>query len=291
MKISSILNSPSQKRIFLFTSLFVLAVSIIGIFLIATLVPSTPLWGTFSNLLTSVVASGAFALMSALFLTYFFVDPDDIAKKSAVLPQDIEKALVQIASSANEYTIFARTGRHFRAEILPILVRRARSSRRKMRIRAVLLDLRDVSICTRYANFRRNSSFDKYLWSAEYVRTEVLSTVLALIQASQENPDLIEIELFLSARLSTFRIEGTADELLVTREDPKDHAMRYRKADRDYSAFSTELDWICAEAFRVRNQEDGTFPSGITSIFDDGQITALEPVAKSNLSNASPYAR
>lgn len=237
------------------------------------------------------MASGAFALISAFFITYLFVDPNDLATKSAVLPQDIEGALANIAASASEYSVFVRTGRYFRSIIMPTLVEQARRSRRKMRMRIVLLDLRDAEVCNRYANFRRNSSFDKCLWSTDYVRTEVLATILSLIQASQENPDLIDIELFLSTRLSTFRIEGTLDELLVTREDPKDIAMRYRKADRDYSAFSTELDWICAEADRVENLTDGTFPTAITSIFDDKEVMDLEDAAKLSLSKPSPYAR
>jgi len=291
MTLSGVLSSPYQKRIFLFTSFLVLALSIAGVFTIAICVPSTPFWSAVSNLLISVVASGAFALMSGLYLTYIFVDPNDLATRSAVLPRDIGAALEQIASSATDYRIFVRTGRHFRAEILPILVRQARQSRQSLRVRVVLLDLRDAATCERYANFRFTSSFDRKLWSVDYVRTEVLATILALIQTSRENPGLIDVELFLTKRLSTFRIEGTADELLVTREDPKDNAMRYRRSDSDYSAFSTELDWICADAVRIQNQNEGGLPSAIASIFDDEAILRLKPEAASSLSNPSPYVR
>lgn len=291
MTLSGILSSPSQRRMFLSTSLGVLVVAIVGVFLIASRVPPGPIWGAFSNLLISVVASGAFALMSGLYLTFLFVDPNDLATRTAVLPQDIGTALEKMASDAADYSIFVRTGRHFRSTILPILVKQARKSRRRMRIRVVLLDLRDTALCDRYANFRKTSSFDHKLWSIDYVRTEVLATILALVAESNANPGLIDIDLFLSSRLSTFRIEGTSDELLVTREDPKDNAMRYRRSDRDYSAFATELDWICADASRVENQDDGTLPPAIGSIFDDQAITRLEPQATSSLTDRSPYAR
>ncbi|MDY8110771.1 hypothetical protein U0C82_16645 [Fulvimarina sp. 2208YS6-2-32] len=291
MTLSGVLSSPFQKRIFLFTSFVVLAVSVGGVFLIAILAPPTPIWSALSNLLISVVASGAFALMSGLYLTYLFVDPNDLAARSSILPQDIGTALERIASNATDYRIFVRTGRHFRSDILPILVRQARQSRRRMQVRVILLDLRNAAVCERYANFRRTSSFDHKLWSVDHVRTEVLATILALIQASRENLGLIDIELFLTTRLSTFRIEGTADELLVTREDPKDTAMRFRRSDSDYSAFSTELDWICADAFRVENQGDGSLPTAITSIVYDKEIIRLEPKAKSSLANPSPYVR
>jgi len=64
---------------------------------------------------------------------------------------------------------------------------------------------------------------------------------------------LVGIDLFLSKRLSTFRIEGSSDEILVTREDPKDTASRYLRSHRDFAAFATEFSWIRDEAFPVPN--------------------------------------
>ena len=291
MTISGILSSPSQRRVFLFISLLLLAGSIVSVLLIALLAPATPVWNDLRSFLISIVASGVFALTSGLYLTYMFNDPNDLATKFAVLPQDIRKALEEIASNAPNYRIYVRTGRHFRSEILPILIKHARQSQSRMRIEVILLDLRHEELCDRYARFRANSSFDRSLWDLAYVRTEVLSTILALIHASKDNADLLEIGLFLSTRLSAFRIEGSANELLVTREDPKDNAMRYRRSDRDYSAFAMELDWICAEAFQVKKFKHGVLPSTVASIFDDEEILRLESIATARLENPSPYVR
>jgi len=116
-----------------------------------------------------------------------------------------------------------------------------------MRIEVALLDFRDDELCDRYANYRSTAPFDHLHWNTEYVRAEVLSTILRLLDLKIEN-SLLEIELFLASRLSTFRIEGSSDAIIVTREDPKDLAARYPRNDSRYDAFRQEFDWIKRES-------------------------------------------
>jgi len=227
-----------------------------------------------------------------IFCLLFFTDPEAIAKRSIVLPEDINSTLNDIAGKAADYKIFVRTGRHFRAKILPILVKRAREKRLPIRIEVVLLDIRNLSICEKYAHYRSASSFDHKLWDINYVRTEVVSTILSLIQSSRENPGLIEVQLFLSQRLSSFRIEGSSDEILVTREDPKDTASRYFRTDRDFGAFVTEFTWIRDEAFCVAEKGSREIPKTLSAIFGvDAEITKLGNTVSQAMNTQSPYVR
>jgi len=220
------------------------------------------------------------------------MDPNDIAAKSILLPEDIGQALRSIAMEATDYKIFVRTGRHFRAEILPLLVKQAREIRRPIRVEVVLLDIRDEDVCERYANYRKTSSFDRHLWETCYVKREILATILALIRASRENRGLIDAHLFLSRRLSTFRIEGSADEILVTREDPKDTAARYHRTHRDFAAFVTEFSWIRDEAFRVVKEDTGVLPDKLLAMFGkDTEFLSLEASAAQASNSPSPYVR
>lgn len=292
MTVTGILSSPSQKRTFLLTSSMVLFICIIGIFMIAWLAPSTPIWNSLSSLFISSVASGVFALVAGLYIYYFFVDPNDIAAKTTILPQDIKQTLHVIALRAKDYKIFVRTGRHFRAEILPVLVNRACQTRCPIRVEVVLLDLRDKDLCEKYANFRKVSSFDRQAWNTSYVQTQILATILALIHASREHSELVNIHLFLSKRLSVFRIEGSTDEILVTREDPKDTASRYSHNHRDFGAYVTEFSWVRDEAFRVLNNEAGIGRTILPELFGKNQeIMGLEVEAKKACSESSPYVR
>lgn len=292
MTVTGILSSPSQKRTFLFASSMVLLICIIGIFMIAWLAPSTPIWNSLSSLFISFVASGVFALVAGLYIFYFFVDPNDITAKTTVLSQDIEQTLHMIALSAKDYKIFVRTGRHFRAEILPVLIKQACKTRCPIRVEVILLDLRDKDLCEKYANFRKTSSFDRKVWDTSYVQTQILATIKALMNISREHSELVKIHLFLSKRLSAFRIEGSSDEILVTREDPKDTASRYSHNHRDFGAYVTEFSWIRDEAFRVVNNEAGIGSSMLKEIFDSNhELMTLKNEAEKACDEPSPYVR
>lgn len=291
MTVTGILSSPSQKRTFLLTSSMVLFICIIGIFMIAWLAPSTPIWNSLSSLFISSVASGVFALVAGIYIYYFFVDPNDIAAKTTILPQDIKQTLHDIALMAKDYKIFVRTGRYFRAEILPVLAKQACQERCPIRVEVILLDLRDKELCEKYANFRKTSSFDRQAWDTSYVQTEILATILALIRISQTHHGSVDIHLFLSKRLSVFRIEGSTGEILVTREDPKDTASRYSRNHRDFGAYVTEFGWIQEEAFRVVN-EAGIWPSTLQEMFfNNPEVMALEYEAEKACDEPSPYVR
>lgn len=288
MSLSGILNSPSQRRSFLLLSVVLLVCGLIGFLAIAIYAPNTPVWNAVNSFFISVVSGGVFALTSSLYLLYFFEDPNEIAASCVLLPKDIGQTLEEIAKRASDYKIFVRTGRHFRAEILPILAKQARQSRRRIRIEVILLDFRDEAICDKYAAYRRVSSFDGKSWCIRYVQSEVLATILKLIDASKENSGLLDARLFLSTRLSTFRIEGSSDELLVTREDPKDTASRFLRNHRDFSAFANEFDWIRDEAHEVAIKG----AASLSAMFDENPLlTSLEERAIQAMKSGSPYAR
>jgi hypothetical protein len=159
-------------------------------------------------------------------------------------------------------------------------------------VEVVLLDFREQGLCEKYANFRKLSSFDRHLWDTTYVQKEILATILKLMRASQDNPSLVDIELFLSPRLSTFRIEGSSDEILVMREDPKDMASRYRRAHRDFAAFVTEFSWIRDEAHHVAKGASGGLPTTLLAMFgEDAWIANLQSVAEEATASMSPYVR
>ena len=237
MSLSGIMSSPSQRRTFLLASILIIVISCVLVWVLYYFTSDTRGWNLLSNLVVAIVAASVFALASALYIAYFFVDPFEVESANKLLPQDIAQALTRMAENAADYKLFVRTGRHFRAEILPLLIKNATKSRRQIRIEAVLLDFRDDNICQRYATYRENSSFDSKLWSKEYVQKEVLATILKLVDAATKHSSLIWVDLYLSTRLSTFRIDGSSDAVVVTREDPKDTASRYRRNDSDYSAF------------------------------------------------------
>lgn len=292
MDLATILSSRSQRRSFLLATGLVLAIGLAAAMAVAHWAPSTPVWNAIVGILGSIAAGGVFALLSGLYLWYFFADPDELTAQSHIFPKDIAENLETLAKTATEYNIFVRTGRHFRARILPMLVKQALASRSPVHINVVLLDFRERALCERYAGYRRSSSFDRQAWNADYVRKEVLATILAVLRAANDNSGLIRVDLYLSRRLSTFRIEGTADALMITREDPKDAAFRYQRGQSEFAAYRAEYGWVLDEAEHIAGSAAGNLPASLGALFGGGVVSADQEAAAGDAIGApSPYAR
>jgi len=172
MSLAGVLSSRYQRKLLLLASFLIILLFLALTAFFWYMTPETRGWGIIIDFLVAIVASSVFALLSALYITYFFKDPFELDQARKILPQDIGGSLLSIANNASDYKIFVRTGRHFRAEILPALIRSAKKSRRHVRIEAVLLDIRDDSICEKYATYRKVASFDAELWTKEHVQKD-----------------------------------------------------------------------------------------------------------------------
>jgi hypothetical protein len=143
MTIGGILSSPTQRRFLIVISALLIILCFVLVFILYLFTDDTRGWNILIAFLVASVASATFALFSALYLYYFFTDPFDIAAATQLLATDIGAALEDIASSATEYRIYVRTGRHFRATILPLLAATGARKRIPIRVEIILLDFRD----------------------------------------------------------------------------------------------------------------------------------------------------
>lgn len=290
MSLSGIFSSAYQRRSFLLATGGLLLLCFLAILWIANIPQQTPSLVAFNSFLTSVVASGAFAIISTLYIS-FFVDPNEVQKAAVVLPQDITQNLERIVADSTDYQINVRTGRHFRADTLPRLLDQAKKHRQPIRLDVILLDFRDTALCEQYARFRQSATFDSHLWDVKYVQSEVLATILAIARARIEYPLLLDVHLYLSKRLSTFRIEGSSQELIITREDPKDFAYRYHRSHRDYAAYAHELGLIRNEASQVQIPLKAAHTEVLQMMFGLGTLPAEAITAAENaVGGSSPYA-
>jgi hypothetical protein len=283
MSTRGILSSRYQRRVIVTFSLIAIAVLLLFVILVNALTPDTRAWKLISDILVALTTSAMFALLSAGLL-HFFTDPSEVEASIQLLPGDIDEALDALARNASDYILYVRTGRHFRAKVLPLLVAKANAGRRRIKVEVVLLDFRDPELCQRYARYRN--------WSLEYVQTEILSTILKLIDANVAT-SFVEIDLYLSKRLSTFRLDGTTDEIIITREDRGDFASRYKRFDPYFAAFINEFSWVKAEACHVRKPPGTTaLPPTLPDMFGDLPVVrSLLEAATQAKSEPSPYVR
>jgi len=92
VSLSGIFSSAHQRRSFLLASGGLLLLCFLATLWIANRPEQSPSMETFNSFLNSVVASGAFAILSTLYIS-FFVDPNEVQKAAVVLPQDISQNL------------------------------------------------------------------------------------------------------------------------------------------------------------------------------------------------------
>ena len=293
MSLQGIFSSPTQRRRFLLTSSFIILASVFLVLTIYLCSPDTRGWNLLLDVLVGLLASAIFVIIAALYVKYFFEDPYEIAFASKLLSKDIGPALRKMATTALEYKLFVRTGRHFRADILPLLVDNATRLRRPTVVEVILLDFRNDDVCEKYALYRKSSSYDRFQWSKEYVQKEVLATILKLLQAVHDHPSFIEVNLYLSSRLSTFRFDGSQEQMIVTREDPKDIASRYRSSDTEFAAYLNEFRWSRDGACEVEIGIVSVAPiDKLRELFDNCPVIAeLEEQAAEATESPSPYAR
>jgi hypothetical protein len=258
------MSSPFQRKILFFFTLTIIALSCAALYAIYAATADTRGWNLIIALLAGVIGSAIFALLSTYFMFYFFTDPAEVEASSQLLPQDIGASLRAMAHTAADYKLYVRTGRHFRSAILPLLVQRSQERRMPILIEVVLLDFCDTALCEKYAAYRRASSFDGKAWDLAYVQVEIMATVLALLREANDN---IRINLYLSKRLSTFRLDGTSDEVLVTREDPRDDASRYTRLHQRFAAYAQEFLWVKQDALKIDFVRDSTLRQAFERTF------------------------
>jgi len=93
--------------------------------------------------------------------------------------------------------------------------------------------------------------------------------------------------------LSIFRIDGTDDEIIVTREDPKDIAFLYKRPDPHFFALLQEFSWVKQEASKMPMilGEDAPVAVLQTVFGDISLFGGLIGDAVEATSKSSPYVR
>lgn len=294
MSIDGIMKSLSQRRSYLIIMVLVMMVLALGAWALEYFNESIQPAEVWLGVILSVLASGIFAVIHTVLVYFVFTDADRDERSKKVLPADIGAALLDVANSTSNYQIFVRTGRHYRAAILPVLESKASTDRAPCVTTVILLDLRDDSLVEQYAGYRKSTAFDKHLWNREYVRVSILATIIAVCRAHCRNPMLFSPKLFLSPRLSMFRIEGSPTELVVTTEDPKDPAVRLRAVHHELRAHLRELDLVRQGSKEIEVPGKlGNIRSGLAQTLGNPAWLndELWEKAETAVGNESPYKR
>lgn len=241
MFISQISESKYKKRqyfIFLITAFIMLAVmKTIAVYSLANY-PDTIsiLILTLDNLI---------ALTLSIFvasLAYIFFTPNNIREGDIhIVPSyDLESELEKIIEDTETYYYAGHTARWNRSVTLKKLKTKAKLKNTRIEISFIILDPSSEKVCLYYAEFghasRKNSS---QIDNVKNVKIELITTIL--ICAKYKIEPLLDIKIYLTDKVSLFRLDISDTGAILTKADPKEPALAFPKDTFFYRSYKEEF--------------------------------------------------
>lgn len=155
---------------------------------------------------------------------------------------EVAPALAEARRGTDRWIYKGGTGTYIRAVTLPECVNLASRASRALLVRLEIIDPSHEEVCDTYARFRRSTpgaAHGTEPWTLERTRKEAYATILAACWHRQRYR-LLDIDIGLSATMTTFRWDLSASCVIITREAPTAPAMRAENGRFYY-------DWCFAE--------------------------------------------
>jgi hypothetical protein len=251
--VETILSNKQYRKFFYLLSLLLLVVLV---FIRYVLVPA---WDrNISGNGAKALAQLSEGLTTSLIVTIligsflFFVTPAvmKIAKIEPVEPKTINDLLKASTATSTTWTFRGAMGRYTRAETLPAIIKRARVSGVRRRLRLMILDPDNPRACRGYAEYRNgvaSSSKAQSPLTEITVRNQILATILAATKTSLTE-SMIDIEIYLVPMWSVVRIDLSDEYVILTSEDPREPGLRVDRGSHFYGTYSKELDFIATQS-------------------------------------------
>jgi hypothetical protein len=234
-------RSKALRRWF-FVSLVLAAVVIILVrFLIFPESPDEPDWeSTLGSILDNLLAAVVTSL--AIGLTYVVLLPPPEAEELEIIQSRlISEAIESAARACTQWHIRARTASYFARVVLPILRDNALRTGGSIRIKIQMLDPGNDEALHAYAVYRSNRPGASAVWSAERVRTEIYSTILAAAVFRNEAPRL-DIEIGFSPNFWVLSLELCDEIAFITGQNRGEPCLCIRRPSPLFSGWREDFD-------------------------------------------------
>lgn len=166
----------------------------------------------------------------------------ETATVEIVEPYRIGEVLKQGRSKAKAWWFSGGTGRFNRIVTMPELAQASRLMNLPIEITMIILDPMDEETCQYYAEYRARarSGFRGDFWTPERVRDELYATIIAAYSIKSEYP-MLKIAIALKRSTSIFRIDLNSQFAILTKEDPREPALKFNADTFFYNSFFEDL--------------------------------------------------
>jgi len=250
--LKSILQNKKSRRIFISLIICLLAIIFLARAYVLTNFHSQilngvnteePVWHALSvRLLDSIFVSLFVTVAVGLFMFYIEI-PDDDKKFDIVESLRLEEMFDRELAQTDSWHFSGGMGRHTRAKTILYLDKAAKASNQQKSLKIQLLNPADETLCTQYASYRgnlRSAKKNKADWTSDFVRRELLSTILIASIYKTNNANL-DITIRLKNNFSTLRIDLSSKAGIITKEDKNEPALICRDGSFLYKAYKEEL--------------------------------------------------
>ncbi len=206
-----------------------------------------PWWTIAASFIESLSVTLLVTLLVAGFI--FWATPPELLRFGlrVVGPKDINQMLRASVQSTKSWQFKGACGRYTRAVTLPSLVAAAERDRKARKVSLCLLDPSKDDVCLGYAELRNSlSGRGRKTWTAQQVQEEVIATIVSALQCGESA--LFDVDIYLVDQYSSFRMDITDDFALITKEDPRDAALRSDAGTDFYNSYKDEYRHVTKQA-------------------------------------------
>jgi hypothetical protein len=167
---------------------------------------------------------------------------DGLSMVRALTGLEVNHALAEARRDTDRWLFKGGTGTYMRAVTLPECVANARRAKRALLVRIEIIDPTNDEACRRYGEFRRSlpDQPDGEPWTLDRVRKESFATILAGLWWRRQY-HLLDVEIGLSAVMTTLRWDQSASRLIITQEDPRSPALMVERGRFYYDRLEVEV--------------------------------------------------
>ena len=239
------LSSKFRRRVFYLSSSAAL-VALVGVrfFILPNFLHQTIL--PLAEIINQVIDALLVSLVASLAITSLIIwlsPPAAAANQVEVVPSySIQETIDSALIKTDEWWYRGHSGRHFRSSTLPRLARDARRENLSKKIVIQILDPTDDKVCEYYARYRQRlrTAITDREWTPERVSAELYATI-ASCMAWRESEPALDFTIALISTISLFRIDLSSRLGIVTKEDPKEPALRFNEGGFFYQSYREDL--------------------------------------------------
>lgn len=260
MFISQISESKHKKRhYFLFLTAAFIILLIIKFIAVYPLANNQNAIGILIITLDNLIALTLSIFIASL--AYIFFTPKNIREGDIhVVPSyDLESELEKIVEDTETYYYAGHTARWNRSVTLKKLESKAKLKNTRIEVSFIILDPDSEKVCLYYSEFghanRKNSS---QIDSIKNVRIELITTIL--ICAKYQIEPLLDIKVYLTDKVSLFRLDISDTEAILTKADPKEPALAFPRDTFFYRSYKEEFKVTRDQSRRIKL---GRLPSNL----------------------------